>query len=61
MSTRLIIAYTLIAVMVLAAAAIAWWSAYHSRERTEARRLVRRAKREQLRDAAKMEGSTDHG
>jgi hypothetical protein len=62
MTTRLIIAYSLIAAMVFAAAAIAWWAVYHSRERTEARRrLTRRAMSERLRDSKAMSGAGDRG
>ncbi len=42
MPTRLIIAYALIALLVLTAAGIAWWKVHHSRERVEERAGVRR-------------------
>jgi hypothetical protein len=62
MTTRLIIAYSLIGAMVLAAAAIAWWTLYISRERTEARRrLTRREMSERLRDGNTISGASDRG
>ena len=38
MPTRLVIAYSLIALMVAATAAVIWWKAYHSHHRTYERR-----------------------
>lgn len=40
--TRLLVAYGLIAVMVLAAATIVWWKARQSPRRIEARKRARR-------------------
>lgn len=43
MTTRLIIAYSLIALMVIVAAAMIWWKAYHSTRRVDARRRAKLA------------------
>jgi hypothetical protein len=50
MTTRLVVAYALIALLVLAAAGIAWWNVHHSRPRTEARQRARRRAAQRLRD-----------
>lgn len=59
MPTRLIIAYSLIALLTVAAAAWAWWIAHHSPKRVEARRRARtleqHARREQRRALAEAE------
>jgi hypothetical protein len=50
MPTRLIVAYALIALLVLTTAGIAWWHSYHSRPRTEARQRARRRALQQRRN-----------
>lgn len=42
MPTRLIVAYALIALLLVVAAGIAWWKVHHSRERVEERAKARR-------------------
>lgn len=39
---RLIVAYSLIALLIAAASGIVWWSLYHSHSRTAARERARR-------------------
>ena len=53
MSTRLLVAYGLIAAMLLAAAAVAFWSMRNSWQRRDARDRARQAKRYQVRDDAR--------
>lgn len=48
--TRLIVAYSLIALLALAATAIAWWNIYHSQPRTEERERIRRRAADKARD-----------
>lgn len=55
MPMRLIVAYGLIAAMLLIAAAIAWWSRYNSRERRQLRSRARQAEVYRLRDEAAAE------
>jgi predicted negative regulator of RcsB-dependent stress response len=50
MTFRLIIAYSLIALMVLAAVAVVCWNVYHSSRRTDARRRARQAEYFRKRD-----------
>jgi hypothetical protein len=50
MTERLMIAYGLIALMIVALAAIVWWNLYHSYPRKEARERARRRAAERLRD-----------
>ena len=52
-STRLLVAYGLIAAMLLAAAALAFWSMRNSWQRRDARDRARQARRYQARDAAR--------
>lgn len=40
--TRLIVAYALIALLIVAATGIAWWSVHFSNERIDARKEARR-------------------
>jgi hypothetical protein len=56
MPTRLLIAYTLIALLVAGSAAIVWWNVHHARDRTNARRNARARKA-----AAARMASTDQG
>lgn len=48
--TRLIVAYALIALLVVAGAAVVWWNVYHSRQRVEERERARRRAAERTRD-----------
>lgn len=50
MTSRLVIAYSLIALMVLAAVAVVCWNVYHSSRRTDARRRARQAEYFRKRD-----------
>lgn len=54
MTTRLIVAYSLIALLVLAGAAAVWWNVYHSKGRTEARRSARVNERHRRQDEARL-------
>jgi len=59
MPTRLLLAYAIIALLVLAGAAFAWWTAHNSRERRDARAKARLAARYRLRDEAAGCAATD--
>jgi hypothetical protein len=52
MPARLAIAYGIIALLVLAGAAFAWWTAHNSRSRRSARARERLAERYRKRDQA---------
>lgn len=52
MPDRLIVAYSVIALMALVAGAVIWWNIHHSRRRTEARRRKKVAEYSRSRDAA---------
>jgi type II secretory pathway component PulJ len=57
MTDRLLLAYSLIALLALAGAAIIAWKVYHSRSRTHARQRARMNKRHRQRaaqDAARI-------
>jgi hypothetical protein len=55
MPMRLVVAYGLIAAMLLIATAIAWWSRYNSRERREVRSRARQAEIYRVRDETAAE------
>lgn len=57
MTTRLVIAYSLIALLVLAGAAVVWWNVYHSTRRTEARRQARLNEKNRRQDQARAEAA----
>ncbi len=59
MPTRLLVAYGLIALPVLAGAAFAWWTAYNSRSRRDARARTRLAERYRRRDEAAGRAAAD--
>ena len=59
MPTRLLVAYAIIAMLVIAGAAFAWWSAHNSRSRRDARARARLAERYRLRDEAAGRASAD--
>ena len=59
MPTRLILAYAILAVLVLAGAAFAWWTKHNSRERRDARARSRLAERYRQRDEAAGRAATD--
>jgi hypothetical protein len=59
MPTRLVIAYGLIAVMLLAAAGFAWWRARNTHERRDARARARQAARYRVRDEANAGAATE--
>lgn len=52
MTTRLVIAYGLIALLMLAAAALAWWMSHNSRRKRDERARHRLEERYRSRDAA---------
>ena len=59
MPARLLVAYAIIALLVLAGAAFAWWTAHNSRSRRDARARTRLAERYRLRDEAAARAATD--
>ena len=59
MSTRILLAYAILAVLVLAGAAFVWWTAYNSRDRRDARARARLAERYRLRDEAPGRAAID--
>ena len=60
MPTRLLLAYAIVAVLVLSGAAFAWWTPYNSRDRRDARARARLAERYRLRDEASGRAATDN-
>ena len=60
MPTRILLAYAIIAVLVLAGAAFAWWTRHNSRDRRDARARARLAERYRVRDEAAERAATDN-
>jgi hypothetical protein len=60
MPTRLLFAYAIVALLVFAGAAFAWWTAYNSRDRRDARARARLAERYRVRDEAAGRAATDN-
>lgn len=59
MPTRLVVAYGIMALMVLAGAAFAWWTVHNSRSRRDQRARARLAERYRLRGEAARHAATD--
>jgi len=60
MPTRLVLAYAILAMLVLAGAAFAWWTKHNSRDRRDARARARLAERYRQRDEAAERAATDN-
>ena len=58
--TRLIVAYGIMALLVLAAGALVWWAAYNTRDRRNARDRARCHERYRQRDENRAAAKADH-